>query len=569
MYKNMRYILGINCSGFHSSASLIEAGKIRFAICEERLSRVKADKSFPLRAIKYCCDAAGIKLSDISDVFVGWHPRFYINKSDQTLLDAFRSRGKLSYLVLNELGTLTSDEIDDVGHRLLSGDIDWRIHFVDHHKAHLANAYFQSGFDAADFYILDGFGERSTGICGSVDGTRVDIFNSIPAPHSLGSFYSAFTDYLGFKPNLDEWKVMALAALGDPTNFYDKIRPMMRVKGLVLELDLSYFEHYLFFTKPYFTKKFVDLLGCPPKPGAGPQKRHCDIIAAMQRVVEETVFELLRNLHQRTGRNKLVVGGGCFLNSVMNGKIHKATPYRDIFIGGSPDDSGVGIGSGLYGENVVLKRTKKNRRILHNYSGRVYSGKEVKEELSKRKIAYKEIRDPAKVGARLIRNGKIVGWFQGASEFGQRALGNRSILADPTRAKMKDMVNSSVKYREHFRPFAPSVLKNRQANLFEEGFEGAYFMEKVFTFKKEWLRRVPAVVHLDGTGRLHTVDKAVNPLFYRLISEFEKLSGVPVVLNTSFNINGMPLIETPGDAISCFYASGIDALIMDRYLVEK
>lgn len=564
-----KHILGINCSGFRSSACLLEDGKVRHAICEERLSRLKQDNSFPLRSIKYCCDGAGIELSDISDVFIGWHPRHYLNKSDRTLLDAFRSRGKMSYLALNELGTLAEEQIEDVAQKLMAGKINWDIRFVDHHKAHLANVYFQSGFKGTDFLILDGFGEKTTGICGSISGRDLEIYNSFVFPHSMGSFYSVFTEYLGFKADRDEWKVMALASLGDPDSYYDVIRPMVKVDGLKLELDLSYFEHYLFFTEPFFTNKLVDLLGEPLQPGAEPTQRHCDIVASAQRVVEEVVFELLNNLQKTTGGNRLVVGGGCFMNSVLNGKICDNTPYKELFIGGSPDDTGISVGSALYGANFVLNQPTNNKQVHHNYFGRPYTEEEVEKELMKRKLKFRKVKDPAKEGAKIIRDGKILGWFQGACELGQRALGNRSILADPTREDVKDLVNSSVKYREGFRPFAPSVLIEKQKDIFTGGEETSYFMEKVFPFKEEWIKKVPGVVHFDNTGRLQSVSKEVNPLYYSLISEFEKLSKVPLVLNTSFNIAGMPLVETPGDAISCFYESGIDALIMDNYLVEK
>jgi len=564
------HVLGVNCSGFHSSACLLESGRVRAAICEERLSRVKRDKSFPVRAIQYCCTEGGIAPEELSHVFVGWHPRFYVGQSDRTLLDALRQRGKISYLALNELAALRSGEITDVRTCIEGGGTDTQIHFVDHHKAHLGNAFLQSGYDEADFLVLDGFGENYTGFCGSVDRTKIEAVHYYPFPHSLGSFYSAFTDFLGFKADSDEWKVMALAALGDPGRYYDVIRSMVRVNGMGFELDLSYFEHFLFFKPRYFSQKLVDLLGPPLAPGEEPGERECAIVAAVQKVVEETVFELLARLHERSGRRNLVVGGGFFMNCVCNGKLTGHTPYPEVFIGGSPDDSGVALGSALYGAHYVLGQQAAQETARHNYFGRTYASGEILSELRRRKIPYEALDDPAARAADLLRQGKIIGWFQGASEFGQRALGNRSILADPTIPEVKDLVNATVKYRESFRPFSPAVKKEAQSAIMcIPAGQDAYFMERAFPFRAAWTGRTPGVVHYDGTGRLQTVDADVNPLFHRVLSCFEAIRGAPILLNTSFNINGMPLVETPGDAISCFYECGLDALVIGHCLVEK
>jgi len=566
----MSYVLGINCSGFHSAACLLEAGRIRAAVCEERLTRVKQDNSFPHKAIQYCCDAAGVPFSEVSHAFIGWHPRFYVGQSDRTLLDAMRSRGKIAYLALNELARIAGAPVADVTETFETADARLAIRFVDHHEAHLANAFHQSGLAHADFLVLDGFGEITTGMCGSVSASGADVAATYPSPHSLGSFYSAFTDFLGFRPDSDEWKVMALSALGDSGEYYDRIRPLVRVKGLAFELDPSYFEHFLFYKPRQYSEKLAGLLGAPLAPGQEPSEREACIVAAVQRVAEETVFEILRTLQLQTGNTDLVLGGGFFMNSVCNGKIHEQTPYGHVFIGGSPDDSGIGIGSALYGSRTVLGEPGPVEAAQHNYFGRPYSSDEVRQELARRKIRFETLEDAPATAARLVHDEKIVGWFQGGSEFGQRALGNRSILAHPGPPDMKDKVNASVKYREGFRPFAPSVLKERQGAVLEiPDADNAYFMEKVYRFREAWKARVPAVVHGGGTGRLQTVDKAVNPMYYRLVKEFEQLSGLPLVLNTSFNVNGMPLVESPGDAIACFYSCGLDALIIEDCLVEK
>lgn len=566
----MSAVLGINCSGFHSSACVIADRLIRGAITEERLSRIKRDKSFPLKAIRYCCDTAGLQLNQITDVFIGWNPALYFHKSDNMFHDAMQSRGKLSYLALNELASMHQDTPKAIRHEMEALDSNWRIHFVDHHKAHLANGFLQSGFQASDFLIADGFGEMSAGFIGSVTEDKITEFSVNRTPHSLGLFYSTFTEFVGFRPNSDEWKIMALAALGDPDKYYDVIRSMIKLQGLRYEIDLSYFENFLYFTPNTYSQKLVELFGPPLTPSQKIGKREYDIVAAVQRVVEDVVFEMLTNIYQETNNDRLIVGGGFFMNSVLNGKICSRTPYKEVFIGSCPDDSGVAIGSALFGTQYVLGERLKLGHVEHNFFGRIYTDEEIEGELIKRKIRFKKTDNPALLCAQQIMDGKIVGWFQGASEFGQRALGNRSILADPTHIRTKDLINAHVKYREPFRPFAPAVLAERQEELFVmNGNPHSLFMERVVPFKDEWKKKVPAVVHFDGTGRLQTVKRSCNPRFYDVILEFEKISGCPVVLNTSFNITEMPLVETPGDAVDCFYRCGIDTLIMSDFYIEK
>ena len=503
-------------------------------------------------------------------MFVGWHPRFYLQKSDSTLTEAFKSRGKLSYLSLNELATKVKGEITDVLQVITRANGALRIHFVDHHCAHAAGAFLLSGFNRAACLVLDGFGENTTGLAGTIAPGKISIRATHRFPHSLGCFYSTFTDYLGFTPNHHEWKVMALAALGDPRRYYRQVRSLVRIDDLTLELDLSFFEHFLYFTPHYYSQKFVQAFGPPRAPDQALKQRHYDLVAAVQKVTEETVFALLRQLHHSTRQIKLVLGGGVFMNSVCNGKILEHTPFRDLFIGGSPDDSGVGLGSALHGAHFTRPHVHRPSFIGHNYLGRTYSEREIRDYLTSRKIRFTELANPARQAAQLLRERKIVGWFQGASEFGQRALGNRSILADPTLPEVKDLLNASIKYRESFRPFAPSVIRERQHEFFEiHGDQDSLYMEKVFKVHQKWRRRLPGVVHYDGTGRLHSVDRKINPLFHQLLKEFAKLSGVPILLNTSFNINHMPLVESPQDAVHCFAVCGLDALIMDRFLIVK
>ncbi len=563
-------ILGINISGFHSSACLVIDGEIKAAITEERLSRLKRDKNFPKQSIKYCCKIAGVSFEDITDVYVGWNPATYMYRSDNTISDALKDRGKMAYLALNELASMSDYNSLQIEQEIKTINSNIKVHFVNHHHAHLSNSFFTSGFESSDYFVADGFGENTTGLIGTIDYSKIEAISNLRTPHSLGSFYSTFTEFLGFHPNGDEWKVMALASLGNPNKYYDKVRNLIKLDDLNFELDLSYFEHYMFFTQNYFSPKFIKEFGNPISKLEELTEYHYDLVAAVQKVAEDVSIEILNNIQSKTQSKNIIVAGGFFMNSVLNGKILEKTQYENIHIGGSPDDSGISIGSALYG--LVFDKNQKTilPKLQHNYYGFEFSDNDIISELKKRKIKFTIVDDVEVFAAKKLREKNIIAWFQGKSEFGQRALGNRSILADPTFDDVKDKVNSSIKYREGFRPFAPSVLEEKENTYFQipKG-QHSYFMEKVFMFKDEYKDKLPGVVHFDGTGRIQSVSKKTNPKYHKLISEFEKLSGYAIVLNTSFNINGMPLVESPSDAIDCFYKSGIDYMVMNNIVIEK
>ena len=569
--------LGINCSGFSSSACLIINGKISSAISEERLTRKKNDPSFPLNAIKYCCSSANIKLEEIDKVYIGWNPRYYIHKEDLAIGDAFRERGQIYYYSVNNFSKLISEKLNKSSEpyiKNLSSKIEtvngnWEINFIDHHNAHLSNSFLLSGYDKSDFLILDGFGENSSGMIGKVNKNNINVMNKFRTPHSLGLVYSAFTDYLGFRANSDEWKVMALSSLGNSKKYSDIFNKMIKVDNLNFEVDLSYFENVMFWTNNNFSPKLINTFGDIPK-NNNLKQRHYDIVASLQKKLEEVVIKLLNNLNKKTASKNIVLSGGFFMNSLLNGKIQSKTNYKNVFIGASPDDSGISIGSALYATNYINKKNIKNINYKANYYGKSYENQNIEILLKRTKIKYSIIKNPSKIGAKIISEGKVLAWFQGKSEFGQRALGNRSILGDPSKENIKDLINQSIKYREYFRPFAPAVMKEHVNDVFKiSNDENSYFMEKVYKFKSKWIDKIPGVVHYDLTGRLQTVDKASNNLFYKLIKEFYILKKIPLVLNTSFNINGMPLVESPEDAIECFYKSGIDCLIIQNYLITK
>ena len=507
----------------------------------------------------------------VTDVFIGWNPAPYLAKPTLAFSTALQDRGQLAQLALNELAALSGGVAGITQSLHGFAGPETRLHYVNHHHAHLANALLPSGFDSADFFVADGFGETTTGLLGTATPEGLAELAANRTPHSLGLFYSAFTEFLGFQPNGDEWKIMALAARGDWRTYYNQLCPLLTVSGLSYEIDLSYFEFFLPFTPHYYSPKLEALLGPALVRNAPLTQREYDLVAAVQRVVEDAVFKLLANLHAQTGQRRLVLGGGVLMNSVLNGKLRQRTPYTEVFIGGTPDDTGISVGSALHGRRYVLGHPAPAAvPSRHNFFGREYPEAALEAELQRRKLRYEWLTDVPAAAAALLHQGLVLGWFQGASEFGQRALGHRSILADPTRPDMKARVNASIKHREGFRPFAPAVPEERQQEIFDlpEG-ETAYFMEKVFPLRPEVQAQLPAVTHDDGTGRLQTVRAADNALFHQLLLKFEPLSGFPVLLNTSFNVNGMPLVESPADALDCYFQSGLDALVLGPFLLRK
>jgi carbamoyltransferase len=402
-------------------------------------------------------------------------------------------------------------------------------------------------------------------------GTELEILQETDFPHSLGLLYGAVTQFLGFRSDSDEWKVMALASYAETDNEY--LVPMRRLAEVHddggFSVDLSYLAYYNYWDHRRYGDRFVEAFG-PPRTRTEPlTQRHERIASALQKVFEETMAKILTRLHERSGADRLVVSGGCFMNSVFNGKITKVTPFEEVFVTSCPDDSGTSIGAALYLHGL---RTGEHRpeAMTHNYWGPDYSDEECRAVVDRFKLAGEAVDDPGKSAAEDLAGGKLVGWFQGPAEFGQRALGGRSILADPRRSDAKGLVNAAVKYRESFRPFAPAILADKVAEWFEcEPGAQVPFMERVYQFRPEKRDAVPAVVHVDGSGRLQTVDTHANPRYHRLISRFDELTGVPIVLNTSFNLNGEPIVCAPEDAVRTFYSCGLDVLYLGNIRITK
>ncbi len=564
-------ILGICHDVLICSAALTIDGRVVAAIPEERLDRRKQSRVFPSLAVKRCLQEAGLKLEDVDEIAIAWNPSIEL----ETIPGGFLTRRSRSEHLsqvparfMQLAGAEASNELSITGAAKGVPPIT----FVNHYDAHVGNAFYLSPYERAAILVLDGRAERQTSLLAVGDGATVERLAEVRFPHSLGLFYGGITQFLGFRPDSDEWKVMALASYASGDNeFYGPMSELIRVqKDGTFEIALDYFEYFNFFDGRMFSDKFARRFGVPRKSSEPLTERHERIAAAMQRVFEESVTAIASALHARTGLDRLVATGGCFMNSVYNGKISQLTPFKEAFITSCPDDSGTSIGAALW---LDAQRTGQRRveAMRHNYWGPEYDDQACLDVARRFKLGSAQVvSDPSLQAAQDLVDGKIIGWFQGRMEFGQRALGNRSILLDPRRKDGKDVVNAAIKFREAFRPFAPAILAERTADWFECP-PGTLvpFMEKVFMFRPEKRELVPAVVHADGSGRLQTVDENSAPRYRRLIEAFERLTGVPIVLNTSFNLNGEPIVCSPEDALRTFYTCALDVLYLGNVRITK
>ena len=564
-------ILGICHDVLICSAGLIEDGRVVAAIPEERLDRRKQSRVFPVRAIQACLDQAGVKMDDVDEIAVAWNPGIDAETAPSGWVNARRWRAEhFSQIPIRFLQSQGERAADTISIHTLWPDAP-TITYVDHYLSHFGNAFYLSPYDSCAVSILDGRAERKTGMLARARGTELEILQETNFPHSLGLLYGAVTQFLGFRPDSDEWKVMALASYAEAENEY--LAPMRRLVEVHddggFSVELSHVAYYNSWSRQMYSDRFVETFG-PPRARTEPiTPRHERIAAALQKVFEERMAKILNRLHQRAGEDRLVVSGGCFMNSVFNGKITELTRFKEVFITSCPDDSGTSIGAALY---LHALRTGQHQAeaMTHNYWGPEYSDEECQAVVDRFKLSGTAVDDPGKLAAEDLAAGNLVGWFQGPAEFGQRALGGRSILADPRRDDAKDLVNAAVKFRESFRPFAPAILADNVAEWFEcDPAARVPFMERVFQFRLEKRAAVPAVVHVDGSGRLQTVDETSNQRYQRLISSFYELTGVPIVLNTSFNLNGEPIVCTPEDAVRTFYSCGLDVLYLGNLRITK
>jgi carbamoyltransferase len=555
--------LGINYSQMHdSSACLVRDGELLFAVSEERLSRLKHDAHFPSLAIRACLDFVKLRPDQIDEVCTGWQTPSAMFRHDLKLYAT--GRWPATYLnVLNTTRLFGSMWHQKGGANLFQRQFPStkaRVRFVDHHLAHALSAYSYSGFDDAAIVVMDGRGAwEATSVWRGNNG-RVEHVLTINWPDSLGFFYAQFTGFLGFTPNADEWKVMGLAPYGKPG------------------VDLSFFLEPE--TGPY--KVHADrlngnsggpysgwpaALGSPREPESDISDLHKDIAYAVQDLCEVAMMSVVRLALEKTQSKNLCLAGGVALNSKANGKIAASGIIDKIFVQPAASDDGVALGAALApfldgGQRLPL------RPMRHAYLGWSFDDDAIEPVLKSYKIRSTRLSDPAATGAEFLSHGKILGWYQGRMEFGPRALGNRSIIADPRDPEMNTKVNNAVKFREWWRPFAPSLKKEAAPEFLESAFDSP-FMILTAKVKPEKRGVIPAVTHVDGSARPQTVEREINPLYYRLIDEFGKITGVPVIMNTSFNLRGEAIVHSPTDALRTFFSSGMDALILGSYLVEK
>jgi carbamoyltransferase len=554
--------IGINYSQMHdSSACIVRDGELLFAVAEERISRIKHDAGFPRLAIQACLDFAKVTPAQIDEVCFGWQTAGPVYRHDLKLYAT--GQWPLSYLnFLNSSRHFLSMWHQESGaspYRRLFGANKTRFRFVDHHLAHAISAYAYSGFDAAAVVVMDGRGAwEATSIWYGRAG-RLDHVLTLNWPDSLGLFYAQFTGFLGFVPNSDEWKVMGLAPYGqkgiDLSSFINPNNTPYRVNTKTLIGDGLQFSH------------FTSLLGAPRDPESDISGHHKNIAFAVQDACEEAMMSVVKLALRKTAAKNLCLAGGVALNSKANGKIVASGAIENIFVQPAASDDGVALGAALapYLDNNGRLPSKPMR---HGYWGPSFDDDAIEKALLTYKIRHTNLSDPAKAAAQLLSQGKILGWFQGRMEFGPRALGSRSIIADPRDSEMNTKVNNAVKFREWWRPFAPSLKKEVAPDYLESAYDSP-FMILTAQVRPEKRSVIPSVTHVDGSARPQTVEHEVNPLYYRLIDEFGAVTGVPVIMNTSFNLRGEAIVHTPTDALRTFFSSGMDGLVIGSFLVEK
>lgn len=567
-------ILGLNAFHGDASAALLSDGQLVTAIEEERLNRVKHWAGFPNLAAAACLE--GTDPLDVAHVAISRDPYAHLPRkiAFAALRPASWSRSLSRAANILQVARLSSERPGTILSELKRA----RIHKVEHHRAHLASAFFASPFEEAAVVSVDGFGDYSSVQWGIGRGNRIELLGSVLFPHSLGILYTAFTQFLGFPKYGDEYKMMGLAAYGEPC-LAPQVRRIVRTDSGQVRLNLDYFTHHSQGVKMtwdgcepisgnIFSHRMTQVFGEPRRARSEITSRHADLAASVQAVLEENYFALLNHVYHRTGQKALCLAGGVALNCAANGKIFEETHFRDLYIQPAANDAGTSIGAAL---SVWHERLNQPRSFVmrHACYGPEASDRQILDALESAGVSYRRLTETELIDqtAAQIAAGKVVGWFQGRMEFGPRALGNRSILADPRSADMKDLLNSRIKHREHFRPFCPSVLAESAGDFFETSYPSP-FMVTAYRIKPGRLPDIPAVTHADGTGRLQTVDRESNPLYWKLIHRFGEMTGVPVLLNTSFNENE-PIVHTPAQALDCFLRTRMDVLAIGSYMLLK
>jgi carbamoyltransferase len=572
-------ILGLNAYHGDSAACLVVDGKLICAMEEERIRRQKHWAGLPTEAVKWCLQYAHLELKDVDYIALGRDPFVHIDKKILKLLAKRPSlrfiRDRLSNA--SKVGDLKTKlcRALDVDQRLIKA----KVKSIEHHKAHLASSYFVSPFTRAVCVSVDGFGDFVSAMRGLGADNKLKVKDAVYYPHSLGIFYTALTQYMGFPHYGDEYKVMGLSAMGKPV-YMEEMRKIVTLKtnGL-FELEADYFTHdsegvEMTWSEgspsiaPIYSGKLNELFGQPRGKDEPVTVHHANLAASMQAMYEEAFFNLLNKTYDIYKDPRLCLSGGCIQNSLANGRIFERTKFEEVYIPPAAYDAGTAVGAAYWLWNVIM-RHPRTYVMDKPYLGPDYADAEIERVLKDKGLQYSRLADDQLYAAfaKAVADGNITGWFQGRTEWGPRALGNRSIIVDPRRRGMKDILNKRVKRRENFRPFAPSILEEAAAEWFEYPYP-VPFMEKVYKIKEARRADIPAVTHLDGTGRLQTVSREMNPRYHQLIKVFGELTGVPIVLNTSFNENE-PIVNTPQDAINCFERVGMDLLAIGNYLITR
>lgn len=566
-------ILGIKYGGHDTSAALMVDGNLIAACAQERYSLDKHSRKFPIDAINDCLKIGGLKIEDIDEIA-------YVNKVKTFLKEiyikpAFKSFKRLKFLIndFDKFKKLYNTE------KIVRKKLNYsgKINFYRHHLCHIASSYYPSGFKNALCLSIDGMGEHETGMIAEANSGNINILNATNFyPNSLGLLYSGITNFLGWKNHCDEGIIMGLAPYGNPSaiipntnkTYISVFREILREKNeFEFEINLDLVDFYNARDK-WVTKKFLNIFGQKRKYGDTITDNHKNIAAALQLRLEEVVLRQLKYAKKKFGYENLCLAGGVALNCSMNGKIEKSKIFKKIYIQPASADDGCSIGACYLAHFNSSKKLFKENKMYNSYLGSRFTKEEIEKEVKNFGIKVEKSRDIYKETSKLLNDGKIIAWFQGASEFGPRALGNRSILCKPSPASMKDHLNNNVKFREEFRPFAPAVLDKFQNDFFDIS-QDSYHMLIATTVKKEKKNLIPAVVHIDNTCRVQTVKREINKKFYDLIEEFYKLTNIPVLLNTSFNIKGQPMINNPYEAIKTFIKTRIDVLVIGDFVIKK
>lgn len=575
------FILGIN--GYHadSSAAIFKDGMLIAATEEERFRRVKHWAGFPSQAIEFCLKEAGISLHEVDHIAIGRDP---YAKLARKILFLLKNPGGGLRAAQDRLSNAKKVSSLETEFKMLDGSIDEktiksRIHHIEHHRSHLASAFFASPFEESAILSIDGSGDFTTTMTATGKGNHIRVLDSVDFPHSAGLFYTAFTQLLGFPHYGDEYKVMGLAPYGE-ARYVEKLKDVLifDANGL-FHLNQKYFrsaksgiisygDDHIPVVAPLYSSYMLEQFGAERKKDEPLTQYHKDLGASVQRITELLIFHILNALQRKTRLKNVCIAGGVAQNSVANGKLTRNTGFEKIYIPSAGHDAGISMGCALYVYNQILQQPRRPP-IYSAFTGSRFSNEEIEVYLKGRNIQYTRYPESEIyeiVANRLINSG-VVGWFSGRAEFGPRALGARSIVADPRRADAKDLLNSKIKRRESFRPFAPSILKEYVAEYFEVN-DDVPFMEKVFPIRKEKQALIPAVTHVDGTGRLQSVDRDTAPRYYQLIETFRQKTGIPILLNTSFNENE-PIVNSPEHALDCFLRTSMDMLVLENCVITR